>query len=1080
MAFDYTIPPQLAEELEREDRREAAVELEDVRQQNGRDEYKQRKYRRAGEASLERDGYKELMKVRGLEREEERVRRVLSEALGEQAGGPGEPPAPPAPPRQRKRRWDVTPEEWAAAAASAATATGVATGVDTGAAAGVDTGAAAGAATVAPRVPVVDGIALTDDVLDKIIPRGYQIAPLPAGYQDGVASGADTAYYVPPTAAAASDRAKLANNGILDMDGMQGVEYFKEEDAKYFGKLSVAGAGAGAASTSSTDTFMALLLKVKNGTPAARKKLLRQITAQARQFGAKTIFDQVLPLLLEPRLDDQERHVLVKLVGRVLGELGELVRPYTHRILVVVAPMLIDEDWQTRLELRELVLALARAAGFSNMISNLRPDLDHVDEFVRNTTLRVLAVVAHTLGLAQMLPFLRAVVRLRSWTARHTGIKVVQQLCVLLGGGGGVGILPYLAALVRALAPGLDDEALAVRTISAMAVLQLAESVQPYGIEAFEVVLEPVWRGLRHHRGKGLAAFVRALGALVPLMAHDPNYEEYANYYTREVVRVVAREFALPDDEMRRAVLHVLARLPLLPQTVPDYATAVVEPFFKHYWTRRVALDVAPVWRGVVAATAHLARQLDAMAVLEHVVAATKDANENLRRMGVDAVHKVVTLEDGLLGLSSALEVQLVDGVLFAFQEQTVQLRVYLQLLGAVCGALGARLKPHLNSIVSTVLYRVQNKLSEVRQQAFELVAVLAPAIRACEPTDDLLLKLVLILYESLGEVYPEVLALILAAMHACLSQLEPAAWHTMQNPSVNHLLPTLTPILKNRHDRVQEACVRLVGLIARKNAELISAKEWMRVCFELLDMLKSPRKRIRVAANDTFGHIARTIGPQDVLAMLLNNLRVQERQLRVCTAVAIGIVADTCAPFTVLPALMNEYRIPDNNVQNGVLKAMSFLFEYLAGDVTRDYLYAITPLIEDALTDRDLVHRQTAATIVQKVAINCVGTTTAEQYDVFVHYLNLVMPNIYETSPHVITRILESLDAVRAAVGVGVFANYVWAGLFHPARKVRAPFWKLYNRAYIQSSDTLVPCYPDWSNIHGRSYEIAEMNLIL
>lgn len=1069
MAFDYTIPPQLAEELEREDRREAAVELEDVRQQDGREEYKQRKYRRAGEASLERDGYKELMKVRGLEREEERVRRVLSEAAG--LGGPGEPPAPAAP-RQRKRRWDVTPEEWAAGAK-------VAGAKVAGAAAAA---AVTGAVAVAPRVPVVDGIALTDDVLDKIVPRGYQIAPMPAGYQDGAVAGgpagdADAAYYVPPAATAVSDRAKLANNGILDMDGMQGVEYFKEEDAKYFGKLSVAGAGAGAASA---ETFMALLLKVKNGSAAARKKLLRQITAQARQFGAKTIFDQVLPLLLEPRLDDQERHVLVKLVGRVLGELGQLVRPYTHRILVVVAPMLIDEEWQTRQELRELVLALARAAGFSNMISNLRPDLDHVDEFVRNTTLRVLAVVAHTLGMAQMLPFLRAVVRLRSWTARHTGIKVVQQLCVLLGGGGGVGILPYLAALVRALAPGLADEALAVRTISAMAVLQLAESVQPYGVEAFEVVLEPVWRGLRHHRGKALAAFVRALGALVPLMAHDPNYEEYANYYTREVVRVVAREFALPDDEMRRAVLHVLARLPLVPQTVPDYATVLVEPFFRHYWTRRVALDVAPVWRGVVAATAHLARRLDAMAVLEHVVAAAKDANENLRRMGVDAVHKVVTLEDGLLGLSAALEVQLVDGVLFAFQEQTVQLRVYLQLLGAVCGALGARLKPHLNSIVSTVLYRVQNKLPEVRQQAFELVAVLAPAIRACEPTDDLLLKLVLILYESLGEVYPEVLALILAAMHACLSQLEPAAWHTMQTPSVNHLLPTLTPILKNRHDRVQEACVRLVGLIARKNAELISAKEWMRVCFELLDMLKSPRKRIRVAANDTFGHIARTIGPQDVLAMLLNNLRVQERQLRVCTAVAIGIVADTCAPFTVLPALMNEYRIPDNNVQNGVLKAMSFLFEYLAGDVTKDYLYAITPLIEDALTDRDLVHRQTAATIVQKVAINCVSTTTAEHYDVFVHYLNLVMPNIYETSPHVITRILESLDAVRAAVGVGVFANYVWAGLFHPARKVRAPFWKLYNRAYIQSSDTLVPCYPDWSNIHGHSYEIAEMNLIL
>lgn len=53
--------------------------------------------------------------------------------------------------------------------------------------------------------------------------------------------------------------------------------------------------------------------------------------------------------------------------------------------------------------------------------------------------------------------------------------------------------------------------------------------------------------------------------------------------------------------------------------------------------------------------------------------------------------------------------------------------------------------------------------------------------------------------------------------------------------------------------------------------------------------------------------YIAKAIGPQDVLATLLNNLKVQERQNRVCTTVAIAIVAETCSPFTVLPALMNE-----------------------------------------------------------------------------------------------------------------------------------------------------------------------------
>lgn len=91
---------------------------------------------------------------------------------------------------------------------------------------------------------------------------------------------------------------------------------------------------------------------------------------------------------------------------------------------------------------------------------------------------------------------------------------------------------------------------------------------------------------------------------------------------------------------------------------------------------------------------------------------------------------------------------------------------------------------------------------------------------------------------------------------------------------------------------------------------------------------------------------------PHDVLATLLNNLKVQERQNRVCTTVAIAIVAETCSPFTVLPALMNEYRVPELNVQNGVLKSLSFLFEYI-GEMGKDYIYAVTPLLEDALMDR-------------------------------------------------------------------------------------------------------------------------------
>ena len=64
---------------------------------------------------------------------------------------------------------------------------------------------------------------------------------------------------------------------------------------------------------------------------------------------------------------------------------------------------------------------------------------------------------------------------------------------------------------------------------------------------------------------------------------------------------------------------------------------------------------------------------------------------------------------------------------------------------------------------------------------------------------------------------------------------------------------------------------------------------------------------------------------------------------------------------------------MPELNVQNGVLKALSFLFEYI-GEMGKDYIFAVTPLLEDALMDRDLVHRQTAASVVQHMSLGVAG----------------------------------------------------------------------------------------------------------
>lgn len=55
---------------------------------------------------------------------------------------------------------------------------------------------------------------------------------------------------------------------------------------------------------------------------------------------------------------------------------------------------------------------------------------------------------------------------------------------------------------------------------------------------------------------QGLAAFLKAIGYLIPLMD-----AEYANYYTREVMLILKREFQSPDEEMKKIVLKVRKRV---------------------------------------------------------------------------------------------------------------------------------------------------------------------------------------------------------------------------------------------------------------------------------------------------------------------------------------------------------------------------------------------------------------------------------------------------------------------------------------------------------------------------------------
>ena len=910
---------------------------------------------------------------------------------------------------------------------------------------------------------------LSDEDLDLMLPsEGYKILETPASYvpirtparkltaTPAPYGGATPGFYAMPD----EDRGQAFDVPDTPAD----LPNMKPEDYQYFAPLLKETEDEELSLEEQKERkIMKLLLKVKNGTPPQRKSALRQLTDKAREFGAGPLFNQILPLLMSPTLEDQERHLLVKVIDRILYKLDDLVRPYVHKILVVIEPLLIDEDYYARVEGREIISNLSKAAGLATMIAAMRPDIDNIDEYVRNTTARAFAVVAQALGIPALLPFLKAVCQSKkSWQARHTGIKISQQIAILLG----CAVLPHLKSLVEIIEHGLQDENQKVRTITALSVAALAESAAPYGIESFDSVLKPLWKGIRAHRGKVLAAFLKAIGFIIPLMD-----AMYANYYTREVMVILIREFASADEEMKKITLKVVKQCVGTDGVEPEYIrTEVMPEFFKNFWVRRMALDRRN-YNQLVETTLEIALKVGASEIIGRVVEDLKDESEPYRRMVMETITKVIE-KLGTADVDARLEELLIDGILYAFQEQTADDGdVMLNGFGTVVTSLGKRSKPYLPQICGTIKWRLNNKSAEVRQQAADLIGKIANVMKTCEE-EQLMGHLGVVLYEYLGEEYPEVLGSILGALKAIVN----VTGMSRMTPPVKDLLPRLTPILKNRHEKVQENCIDLVGRIADRGAEFVPAREWMRICFELLEMLKATKKAIRRATVNTFGYIAKAIGPQDVLATLLNNLKVQERQNRVCTTVAIAIVAETCSPFTVLPALMNEYRVPELNIQNGVLKSLAFLFEYI-GEMGKDYVYAVTPLLEDALMDRDLVHRQTAAVTVKHLALGCAGLGCE---DALTHLMNYVFPNVFETSPHLINAVMEALEGARMSLGPGFVLGYLLQGLFHPARKVREIYWKIYNTLYIGAQDALVSQYPALEDEGENQYRRHELDVFL
>lgn len=877
---------------------------------------------------------------------------------------------------------------------------------------------------------------LTDEYLDSILPSvGYKIVPPPPGYV--------------PIRRERKPKEENENKGLpqvpnefikLYTDLRPDEELSPEEKDERF--------------------VMKLLIQIKDGTTYQRKMGLRILLTHAEKLGSTLIFSKLLPLLTMKVLNDNERHSLVKAVDRLMNKLASSMAEYVPQLLASVGNMLIERDSIAKAEAREIISNLAKIGGLPVVLKSLRSGLDSEEKSVRAITAQTIATASIAVGIPSVFNFLRACINSkRSWKIKHTCLRIIDSMAYQSGSG----VLPHLSKLITIVKTAMTDSEPQIVTCAIKTITTLAEAVAPNGGNYFIDFVDTFLTGIQN---KSRRVCLRAIGAV--LMTIN---QEMAMKYFKQLSRVLHREFQSQSNEDKLIALVVFERAIQRGAIEITQLSDMSDSFFKSYWNPR-AIHETNIQKHLTAVTTEIAKRSSVYSVLTKLFYEFKNRSPDYRRLVVDTFDKIMK-ECGTATINDDFIIRINDNLLYAFNDikEEQYNRVLLRCYTTFIDCLGSRVKPLLSDVTEQIHGRLNAPDPLIRRQSAQLLVIFSKSFVDCGEKKPLI-HFYSVVQELLLEENPEVLACILEATAKMVSLLKTEEL----DPKPEEIVIKVVPILKNRNDKVSYQVVSLIKVLSVKCGAEVHKKEWMRICFELLELLKADKKKVRNAAIESFASIAKAISPFDVLLALLNNLQVQERQIRLCTTVAIAVLAQNCGTYNVLPALMNEYRTPDANVQNGTMKALQFLFQTI-GSECANYCYSVTPLLTHALIERDAIHRQIACQAVRNFAIGCFAEG---KEDALIHLFNHLIPNIFESTLHFIDALMDSIDAMRLSLGPGIVFQYTLAGLFHPARKVRSQYWRIFNNTIIYSGDALVPYYPLLENTKTNNYHRDELDVFV
>ncbi|KAL0234535.1 hypothetical protein PCE1_001571 [Barthelona sp. PCE] len=774
-----------------------------------------------------------------------------------------------------------------------------------------------------------------------------------------------------------------------------------------------------------------LIIQLKNGNNKLRKKATHYILANIKTLTIDRVLEETIKCMSSGLLLPDERHALLKFLRVILPIEPSITTLFLRRFLLVIRGMFNEMETIIQSEAEQLVVLITRISTVDNVISAMAPDFSTTDRFTRTATA---ALITHA---AIDIPntLFRLIDSLAGTTERMHKLQAVAILkCVTKAQ---IDIRGWIHLISQVFVVLLKEHAALDKPQNEFVVNALIDTLRAAKLgPSFKRSVDPLLSVLFEMAKDNNSCILPA--SLLNSAVSDDSRSSMAR--TTMLLTTIQPRLRYPDRRLISGVCESI-RVLLHPNLDNGFVNAIYNDFCQGVVQTKI-LKLSVIRQEVLSTFLEFERILIPKQLLHKLYFYLRNQNESIRifileifsQLRIIDFAQIKTSWKILSSLIICLKIPLEVGDENDQRYSMYAARRLIKLIPNLIKKVKHFLGDFIVDIFKTVKAYLQSDFEGFRCIASALIGSLAPflSVNVCQSFS-------IILYETLRQ---EQSALALSGHLEAISTLCDAFTPLKLKPSVSEFIPRLTPIFQNSDAAVSYNLVVLVGKIAKYAKGQAYEKEWKRILFRLVELFRSFDYKIRRATVSAVDSIARVLPVSGIVPPLVKNLKVSERSSRVSTTVVLGLLGliTPGAAEIIIVLLLQTYKEPNLNVQNGVLKAIHFLSEYMS-HLFAPYIVNISELLCDALSERDAVHRQTALTIVKhtyahySTSLN-VGDAKVDNRLFLLHLFNYIWPHMLEYSPHVINACALAIESSIPLLG-GAF-NQVLGGLFHPAKKVR------------------------------------------